>query len=614
MSVTGGWQALDAVGVARLAQVLSDGGRHVDSAAADVGGLVAALTWTGRAARSAAAGLERTGGEARTVAELLQAAAVVVGGLARMLAESQDGWAAAARLADAHDWVLTSQASVVPDGVHGQPGYVAPAVADPYRGTAGHAAVAQAGLAAERLAACDRSCADALDDIATRLRQPLELLVGPAGASAPSAASVVVLARAQALFVRESAPPPVLTTGGAVAAALWCDGLTPSSRMQLLTTHPDELGNLDGLPPDVRDRANRIQLVRDQATLAAFEQVLERRGAWRRTLDALRPQLAASPYLIPLLGTGGMTELAGYLAGRVAGGGSRGWAPAFLKNTLDKVHDRERHLAVLAAAVAAPGVRLLALDPNGDGRGVVSIGDVAHAAHVGVLVPGMNTDLGDIGDLVDKARTVDDSAGGDRHGTATVAWIGYDAPNKREVLTDHDARVGAADLVHFVDGLHAEAQGPDPVVTVVGHSYGSLLVGIAARMGLVADNLVLIGSPGVEAKTASQLGITTGQVYDGLDRGDVVVRDIVYGAGSAAALFKGKTTWYGPNPASRSFGAVRFATGAATGHSGYYAAGTDSELNIAAVVAGDDELVTRTPWLPDPPPDRFRCDPVFSAR
>ncbi len=90
---------------------------------------------------------------------------------------------------------------------------------------------------------------------------------------------------------------------------------------------------------------------------------------------------------------------------------------------------------------------------------------------------------------------------------AVVAWLGYDAPaigwNIEPLLGDH-AEVGFPNLMAFVDGL--AAQRPHVPLTVVAHSYGSVLAARAAADGhLAADRLVIVGSPNVAVEHISEL-------------------------------------------------------------------------------------------------------------
>ena len=108
-----------------------------------------------------------------------------------------------------------------------------------------------------------------------------------------------------------------------------------------------------------------------------------------------------------------------------------------------------------------------------------------------VLVPGMSNELDDVPALTREARRLAAAAG---PGTAVVAWLGYDAPNVRQVISDGRAKSGAQQLQRFILGLRSTAARLQHV-TVLGHSYGSLVAGLAAKAP-GADDLVLLASPG----------------------------------------------------------------------------------------------------------------------
>ncbi|MER6730996.1 alpha/beta hydrolase [Streptomyces puniciscabiei] len=76
----------------------------------------------------------------------------------------------------------------------------------------------------------------------------------------------------------------------------------------------------------------------------------------------------------------------------------------------------------------------------------------------------------------------------------------------------------------FLDGLDASHTGDThPHRTVIAHSYGTTLVGAAARTGHVsADDLVFAGSPGVKVSSADELDVPKGHVWNEEADGDVV--------------------------------------------------------------------------------------------
>ena len=57
----------------------------------------------------------------------------------------------------------------------------------------------------------------------------------------------------------------------------------------------------------------------------------------------------------------------------------------------------------------------------------------------------------------------------------------------------------------FQKGVHASHLGPPAHTTVIGHSYGTLVVGAAASTALAADDVVLVASPGIDVDHVQDL-------------------------------------------------------------------------------------------------------------
>jgi pimeloyl-ACP methyl ester carboxylesterase len=214
-----------------------------------------------------------------------------------------------------------------------------------------------------------------------------------------------------------------------------------------------------------------------------------------------------------------------------------------------------------------PDRRFLLFDPAGDGRAAEVFGDLTTARHVAVLVPGMNNDLNNFTGG-DAERVHHQASQFDPDQVATIQWLGYDTPEGASALSAADAAPGAEALPQFVAGVRAQ-RAERLHWTVVGHSYGSLVAGLALAGGdLEVDETVLVGSPGVGASSADELG--DGNVWVGLARFDPV----------------GYSGWHGPNPHDRGFGATRFHTGDISGHSSYFNEGSESLRNIGLIAAG----------------------------
>ena len=231
-------------------------------------------------------------------------------------------------------------------------------------------------------------------------------------------------------------------------------------------------------------------------------------------------------------------------------------------------------------AWASPKRNFLLFDPSGDGRIAEVHGDLDAAEHVAVLVPGISNDLSDFEsnfgpDAAALYRKAEFLSG---DGVATIAWLGYDTPdNFTTAGSNSAARDGARDLAPFVTGLEA---GGDKNVSVVGHSYGSLVTGVALTdADLKVDDVVFLGSPGVGVNDRDDLG-------SGFD---------VWAAKTPADPIPFSPV-HGEDPSSEGFGAKRFDTDAEGSvlkrHSTYYDEGSVSLQNIALIVTGQDDKVT----------------------
>ena len=324
--------------------------------------------------------------------------------------------------------------------------------------------------------------------------------------------------------------------GGVPAAgqvADWWAALPHSRRQDLRRVAPSWLGALDGLPTTVRDRANR-RLLRESGAQA----LEELRTVWPSGARDVVQQLAAR---------------------------------------LDRLELLQR---VESQVRGHPDRMLLALDPAG-GHAVVSIGNPETARHVALLVPGMSTTVSaDLDSLVGKAVALQRTATAMTSGpVAVVAWLGYTSPQGFEAAFTKSARTGSTLLRRTLDGIaqRALAAGRDTHVTVIGHSYGSLVAG--QTLGVAhhgVDDLILLGSPGIGVDEADDIRLDDGEVY----------------VAEADRDWISMLSRFGADPGDEAFGATRLETdGTAdleriTGHSGYLDAGTESQHNIAAVVAG----------------------------
>ncbi|MFI2190952.1 alpha/beta hydrolase [Streptomyces sioyaensis] len=247
---------------------------------------------------------------------------------------------------------------------------------------------------------------------------------------------------------------------------------------------------------------------------------------------------------------------------------------------------RERALRGLAAS----GRHFLSFDGRGEGRAVEVLGDLATAERIAVMVPGADTTLdtfdGPSSRIGGAARSLYEQIRRQAPGTRTavVAWLGYAAPKtiSTDVLTTGRAEDGARELRGFVSSVERLNSGAR--VSLMCHSYGTVVCSRAAR-GLAVADIAVYGSPGTAADSLAEWG-TTARVWAG--RGE---RDWIAHVPNASISVLGTTIGFGADPTSRDFGARAFATGDA-GHSDYLAPDSVSLKNLARIALGDAWAVT----------------------
>ncbi|EMD26890.1 alpha/beta hydrolase [Amycolatopsis azurea] len=311
----------------------------------------------------------------------------------------------------------------------------------------------------------------------------------------------------------------------------WWASLSDTAKVALLQGNPGLVGNLDGIPATDRDAANRAVLAREIARLQGDPKL--------RGLEAIQQRLDRSD----------------------------------------------------------PQAFLLGLDTGGDGKAIVSAGNPDTAVNVATYVPGTGSELSKIGgDLnrSDKMWAAATTSGSPS--TAVITWLGYDAPNEiTDAASAKYADGGKAALAGFQDGLRETHQGPPSHNTVMGHSYGTTVVGHAAGDGgLAADELVFVASPGVGAHDVSELHL------DGVDPGEtgkhvhatVAEHDMINLANVEIA---GYDPILGQDPTDADFGGQVFTSAPGTdgwggysteAHSEYWEDNNPSLNNLGQIIAG----------------------------
>lgn len=297
----------------------------------------------------------------------------------------------------------------------------------------------------------------------------------------------------------------------------WWEGLSDAERDALLSDHPEWVGPVDGIPVETRDTANRAVLENDIAALddRIAEMEAELAGIERTdSVDYLKLQ----------------EEIEGLREEQVE-----------LERLQDRITDGDGNSAVYEAT--GQEYYLLGFDTEGSGQMIVSIGNPDEAVNVNAYVPGTGSSLADEnGTLFDRTGTMayDAQRADPNSETATVLWLGYDAPDNvvPEATETEWAQEGAEGLESFTQGLRATAEGDPANLTLTGHSYGTTMIGVAAASeGVDADNIVFTASPGVGIDTASALGIDEENVYATRNERDVIQYGMVHGADPTSEAF-----------------------------------------------------------------------------
>lgn len=340
-----------------------------------------------------------------------------------------------------------------------------------------------------------------------------------------------------------ASPPPAATV------ASWWATEDARGQRDLAVAAPQLIGNLEGLPYQVRGATNESYL---DATIATLNSELGTVG--RAAAADVRTRL----------------------------------------HMLTQISD-----AVRAPTSAGDGRsrELISLDVTGSGRAVIVIGDLKTADYVTYLVPGMfysvDTELVGWANAAaqlasDQTRLLDRLEPNQSSTVATVAWIGYQTPTLVDVVSLDLAEAGSRSLADSLAGLAAVRGADQPYLSMLTHSYGSTVALLALENSTLGDDavsvdaLAMVGSPGSDAQSVAELNVRDGNVW---------VADAALDPVAHAGVF-------GSQPLSPEYGAQLFGvdggtdplTGAtlaaSVGHVDYFTAGSESLRNMAMIGIG----------------------------
>jgi hypothetical protein len=338
--------------------------------------------------------------------------------------------------------------------------------------------------------------------------------------------------RLDALLRRTASMPP---EQAAPRIHAFFGGLDPAAATRLADRRPDQIGELNGAPAQLRFRANIHRITRARDALQVLDDAGKANKNDKRRLKTLNDLL--TPVTVVTTGPDG------------------------------------RRVTLLQHR------QFLSVDTDGKGRAVEVHGDLSRARRMAFMVPGMGNSLDRMPDLVARSKAVQNEAG---EGTVAVTWLGYDSPSNVLQAAGkeraYDAAPGVrADLV----ALRLEMP-PDTPITGVGHSFGTVVIGQACLYGARFDRVFFTGSPGVDPDVHSAADLHLGPQMLIVERapGDYVVY----------------TQWHGSDPANWP-DVVRAATAGGEPvhwHQRYYRPGTESLKNAGRAVRGEIAQISRT--------------------
>ena len=364
----------------------------------------------------------------------------------------------------------------------------------------------------------------------------------------------------------------------------WWTSLTPEQRQQLIAGHPEEIGNLNGVPIGARSTANIGVLNQD---LNRVRDIAGRDGV--SVDDVLR-----DPAKYGLTATD-ITRYQNADQTKQGLGHDGGKDPVHPNPTF-----------------------LFAYEPlafGGKGRAAIAIGNPDTAKNTAVIVPGTSSSVkggwlhdghNDAINLYEQANAADPN-----NPTAVIAWMGYDAPNDfndvERISTPALARTGGQALAQDVNGLWATHLGGGEHLTVLGHSYGSTTVADAFALGgMHANDAVLLGCPGTDlAPNAGSFHLDGGHVYVGDASTDPVgmlgqlngATKHFFGDDLVGQLL-GTDPGLGTDPAADGFGSVRIRAEVPGSdginphdHSFYYHRGGEALQSMADITSGHGDAL-----------------------
>ncbi len=397
----------------------------------------------------------------------------------------------------------------------------------------------------------------------------------------------------------------------------WWNALSADEQRKVVAEHPDWIGNRDGVPVAVRSEVNKAALDREVIDAQRAVDGIPSRDQFRRDHPGLNGAQLNAIYNRMVSDRKARLEDATAMHRTMSVDGD----PA-------KGYDPNRYLMLLEF-------------PDGrEPRAAVAVGNPDTAEHVSVTTPGVGTNPSSLPDMVNEATALRREtefqlglAGRGDQDVATVAWLGYEPPQKDmsivEAGFDGRANEAAPDLADFYRGVNATNEhGSDVHLSAFGHSYGSLTTAQAleelGETGVV-DDAAFYGSPGLgftdQTRTEWHGNVPYEAAVPIRDEADMYLPDgHGYVMSAPGDPISGDPTWkgiplpsagdlgqFGPNPTSLPLEQLSSTAATspsdnvprdgASSHADYPRAGSDGNLrttgyNLAAIAGGLADVPT----------------------
>jgi hypothetical protein len=359
----------------------------------------------------------------------------------------------------------------------------------------------------------------------------------------------------------DAVAPAIVPPAGSDPALVevWWSHLSAAEQRYLIRSQPAVVDGLDGIPADARDQAGRMLLHQQRASLSEAL--------------SLRDTINGSPSA---------------------------------RATTAAIQARLAGLSALESRLDDPGrVRsyLLGLDAA-DNEAIVAIGNPDRASDVLTMVPGLGSGLTNIGATLGPIDTIYGAANaldGSTTELSAVSWTAYQAPQDlQDAMKTAPAVAAVPSLSQFDAGLRDTHIGPAAHGSVLGYSYGSVVVGLTGQAeGLHADDVIFVGSPGVGVDHAADLGVDPSHVWATVASGDAI-QGAVQPQSLLSKVFTGRPAkaWFGTSPTAPEFGANVFSSDPGSllhpvdTHERYFDTGTRSLTNVVKIATGDGSEVS----------------------